>query len=69
MAFAVDPLDPAARAHQKQASREYDHHRLESGELARSGLAMENGFFSSLPMREFRIVAVGGKRLKPPTRL
>ena len=64
MAIAIDVFDPEKRALAKQASRELDALRLDSGEVSRADLARTNGFFSSLPVHEFRIVAVGKRRLK-----
>ncbi len=64
MAFAIDVLDPSARAREKQASRDADAGRLASGNASHDDLSRENGFFSSLPVQDFRIVAIGKKRLK-----
>ncbi|HZH50300.1 MAG TPA: hypothetical protein VEZ16_00310 [Microvirga sp.] len=61
--FKVERLDAAERAAEKQASREHDLARLNSGEVSRAQLRAENGFFSSLRLSELRIVAIGGKPL------
>lgn len=61
--FAIGVLDSKKRARDKQASRERDRLRLNSGLVDREGLRRENGFFSSLPLHEFRIASIGGRPL------
>jgi len=60
----IERFDPEKRARDKQESRERDRARLESGEIDREGLRRENGFFSALPLRDFRIVAIGGRPIR-----
>jgi len=60
----IGKLDQEERARQKQASRNRDQARLAAGEIDSEGLRKENGFFSSLDLKGFRIAAIGGKPLK-----
>jgi len=62
----IERLDAGKRARDKQDARERDQARLEAGEVDRDGLRRENGFFSSLPLKDFRIVAIGGKPIRKP---
>jgi len=59
--YAVGVLDSEKRASQKQAGREQDRVRLQAGLIDRDELRRENGFYSSLPLRSFRIASVGGR--------
>lgn len=63
MSYRVGVLDQEARIREKQASRDRDAARLASGEIDREGLRAKNGFFSTLPIADFRIVYVGGRPL------
>ena len=63
MSFQIGVLDQDERNRQKQASREHDRARLEAGEIGRADLRVENGFFSSLGLRDFRIASVGRRPL------
>jgi len=63
MSHQVLPLDAAERAREKEASRERDAERLRRGESRGEQLASENGFFSSLDISSFEIVAIGGRPL------
>ncbi len=62
-AYQVGVLDSDARAREKQASRDRDAARLASGEIDRDSLRRKNGFFSSLEIKNFKIVSVGGRSL------
>ena len=44
--FPLDPLDPVARAVEKQASRDADVRAVASGEKSRAQLKVENGAFA-----------------------
>ncbi len=61
----VQSFDPAERARQKQASRDRDRERLEKGEVSAEDLRLENSFFGSLDVANFRIAAVGKKKFDP----
>lgn len=61
--FVIGVLDSERRVCEKQASRDRDRLRLNSGSVDREELRRENGFFSSLPLQGFRIAAVGGRRV------
>ena len=61
--YAVRVLDSEKRAREKQASRDRDLMRLQSGEIDQEQLRRENSLFSSLPLRSFRIVAIGKRRI------
>lgn len=66
MSFKSDILDSAANAAAKQASRDKDARRLAAGEVSREELAVENNFFSALPIQRMKIRSVGGVRVRPP---
>jgi hypothetical protein len=57
--------DNDLRAKQKQKSRERDEARLKSGELSLDELKQQNNFFSAVPVKRFKIMAIGNKPLKP----
>lgn len=61
MSYSVGVLDQEARIREKQASRDRDAARLDAGEIDREGLRAKNGFFTKLPIADFRIVSVGGR--------
>jgi hypothetical protein len=61
MNYQVEKLDQAECVRKKQASRDCDLARLESGEISAAELNRENGFFSALPLHKFRIESIGGK--------
>ncbi len=54
------------RAKQKELSRMRDAARLEAGEVTQDQLHRENRFFSAVPIKRFKIVAIGGKPLRRP---
>lgn len=54
-------FDPIERAREKQASRDWDAARLESGEVSRRDLKHENSIGSHLPLIRYQIVAIGGR--------
>ena len=54
-------FDPIERAREKQASRDRDAARLESGEVSRLDLQHENSIGSHLPLSRYQIVAIGGR--------
>lgn len=56
--------DQSPRAKQKQLSRERDEMRLKSGEISPEQLKRDNSFFLSVPIKRFKIAAIGGKPLK-----
>lgn len=57
-------LDESQRAKQKRLSRARDEVHLKSGEVSLDQLKQENGFFSALPIKRFKIAAIGNKPLK-----
>lgn len=59
-----DISDQDERAKQKQLSRDRDAACLEGGEVSLDQLKHENDFFSAVPIKRFKIVAIGGKRLR-----
>lgn len=62
-----DPiLEYGSRADEKQQSRVRDEARLEAGEISPDELKVENNFFAALPIKRFKIVAIGKRRLKRP---
>lgn len=52
------------RVRQKQSSRDGDLRRLRAGEVTVEEFKIENGFCSSLNLRQFRIPKIGNKELK-----
>ena len=63
MSYQVLELNSAKRDREKQASRDRDAERLQRGEVIRAELGRENGFFSSLDLSSFEIIAIGGRPL------
>lgn len=63
MSDRIHKLDPAQRAHEKQASREDDRRRLAEGQIDPSGLARENDFFAALDLPSFKIASIGRRRI------
>lgn len=59
--YAIAALDSERRAREKQASRDQDQSRLRSGAVRADELRRENGFYSSLPLKSFRIASIGGR--------
>lgn len=59
----VGRLDQRERARQKQAARDEDARRLAAGETTPEALDRENGLAAGLDMANFRIVAVGRRKL------
>lgn len=57
-------LDDSQRAKQKLLSRARDEMRLKSGEISLDQLKYDNSFFNALPIKRFKIVAIGNKPLK-----
>ena len=57
-------LDDSQRAKQKRLSRARDELRLKSGEISLDQLKYDNSFFTALPIKRFKIVAIGNKPLK-----
>jgi hypothetical protein len=57
-------LDDSARAKQKQLSRARDEMRLKSGEVSLDQLKHDNSFFNAVPIKRFKMVAIGNKPLK-----
>lgn len=53
-----------SRARQKELSRARDAARLAAGEVSPDQLKRENHFFSALPIKRYKMVAVGGKPLR-----
>lgn len=64
MPFEIGVLNGQDRVAQKEQSRAADLMRLAAGEISRDDLMRQNGFFSSLPIHSFRIVAIGGRPVK-----
>ena len=61
-AYTVGVLDVAARRAEKQASREADIARRQSGAVSAQQLQHENGFFNKLHLSKMRIVRIGPRR-------
>jgi hypothetical protein len=61
MSYQVLELDSAERARQKQARRDRDSARLQSGKVSPAELQRENSFFGPLNPSKFEIVAIGGR--------
>lgn len=57
-------LDDSARAKQKQLSRARDEVRLKSGKASLEQMKRDNGFFNAVPIKRFKMVAIGNKPLK-----
>ena len=57
-------LDDSPRAKQKQLSRARDEMRLKSGEVSLDQLKRDNSFFNAVPIKRFKMVAIGSKPLK-----
>lgn len=57
-------LDDSPRAKQKRFSRAQDEKRLKSGEVSLDQLKHYNSFFNAVPIKRFKIVAIGNKPLK-----
>lgn len=53
-----------SRARQKEISRARDAARLDAGEVSPDPLKRENYFFSALPIKQYKIVAIGGRPLR-----
>jgi hypothetical protein len=56
MSYAYARLDISARRAEKQASRDADIARRETGEISAIELQHENGFFNKLDMSQVKIV-------------
>ena len=56
VAYSIGRFSPAERQREKQVSRERDAARLQSGQISRGDLRLENGFFNSLAVGEARII-------------
>lgn len=63
MGYKVGILDPEKRAREKQARRDRDQQRLDEGSISPDELQRKNSAFAALPLHEFKIVAIGGKRI------
>ena len=62
-----DPPDSDrwSRAKQKQLSRDRDAMLLQSGQITEAELKRRNSFFGALPIKRFKIVAIGRKPVGP----
>lgn len=62
-----DPPDSGrlSRAEQKQLSRDRDVMLLQSGQITEAELKRRNSFFGALPIKRFKIVAIGRKPVGP----
>ena len=62
-----DPPDSDrwSRAKQKQLSRDRDAMLLQSGQITEAELKRRNSFFGALPIKRYRMVAIGGKPVGP----
>lgn len=58
--------DRVSRAEQKQLSRERDAMLLQSGWITEAELKRRNSFFGALPIKRYKMVAIGGKPIGPP---
>jgi hypothetical protein len=61
----IAELDQQKRAEEKQASRDEDERLLADGKISPVELRRKNGFFSSLDLSEFKMIAIGGKPVEP----
>ena len=59
--------DDSSRAKQKRLSRARDEMRLKSGEINVDQLKHDNNFFNALPIKRFKMEALGNKPLKRST--
>lgn len=57
-------LKPCARAQQKQLGRDRDAMLLKSGQVSEAELKQRNSFFSALPIKRFKVIAIGGKPVR-----
>lgn len=57
--------DRLSRAQQKQLSRDRDAMLLQSGQITEAELKRRNSFFGALPIKRFKIVAIGRKPVGP----
>ena len=57
--------DRLSRAKQKQLSRERDAMLLQSGQITEAELKRRNSFFGALPIKRYKIVAIGRKPVGP----
>lgn len=57
--------DRMSRAQQKQLSRDRDAMLLQSGQITEAELKRLNSFFGALPIKRFKIVAIGRKPVGP----
>lgn len=62
-----DPPNSArlSRAQQKQLSRDQDAQLLQSGQITEAELKRRNSFFSALPVKRYKMVAIGGRPVGP----
>ena len=62
-----DPPDSGrlSRAKQKRLSRERDVTLLQSGQITEAELKRRNSFFGAMPIKRFKIVAIGRKPVGP----
>ena len=54
-----------SRAEQKQLSRDRDVMLLQSGQITEAELKRRNSFFGALPIKRFKMVAIGRKPVGP----
>lgn len=57
--------DRLSRSKQKQLSRERDAMLLQSGQITAAELKRKNSFFGALPIKRYKMVAIGGKPVGP----
>lgn len=57
--------DRLSRAQQKQLSRDRDVMLLQSGQITEAELKRRNSFFGALPIKRFKMVAIGRKPVGP----
>ncbi len=64
--MSKDAADPnrLSRAQQKQLSRDRDAMLLQSGQVSMDEMKHRNSFFSAVPFKRFKIVAIGGKPVR-----
>lgn len=64
--MSKDAADSArlSRAQQKQLSRDDDAIRLQSGQVSADEMKQRNSFFSALPVKKYKVAAIGGKPVR-----
>jgi hypothetical protein len=65
MSVKVEYLQHWQRAVQKSVSRDMDAYILSEGARSDVDIAIQNDFFASLNLSDFKVSAIGGRNLEP----